>query len=118
VTTRETVERYFDVLRARGSWESWLADDLAFTVLASPPRTISGKAAFLQATRNFYSMIAECSVRELVAEGDRAIALTRYRLQPPNGASAFDSDVAEAFRVRDGKIAGFQICFDTAPYPK
>jgi hypothetical protein len=37
---------------------------------------------------------------------------------PPNGSAAFESDVAELFTVRDGRIESFTICFDTAPYPK
>jgi ketosteroid isomerase-like protein len=57
-------------------------------------------------------------VNSLVSENDRVIALTHYRLQPPNGLMGFESDVAEAFVVRDGKIADFRIYFDSAPYPK
>ncbi len=50
-------------------------------------------------------------------KGARACALTRYQLQAPSG-SRFQSDVAELFTVRNGKIAAFAIYFDTAPFPK
>jgi len=56
-------------------------------------------------------------VRSLIVDGATACALTRYELQPPRGA-AFQSDVAEIFTVRDGKIDTFGIYFDTSPYPK
>lgn len=51
-------------------------------------------------------------------DGNRVVALTRYQLQPPNGAAAFPSDVAEVFGVRDGRVASLDIYFDTAPYPR
>ena len=49
-------------------------------------------------------MITGVEVRDLIVDGDQACALTRYELQPP-GRSAFGSDVAEVFGVRDGKIS-------------
>lgn len=63
-------------------------------------------------------MVNDWTLRTLVIEGDRAIALTHYRVQPPNGAPAFDNDEAEAFIVRGQTISDFKICFDSAPCPK
>ena len=57
-------------------------------------------------------------LRDLLVDGERACALTRYMVRPPNGAPEFPSDVAELFTVRNGKIASLGIYFDTAPYPK
>ena len=62
-------------------------------------------------------MITALEVRDLMVEGDKACALTRYDLQPPRGP-AFKSDVAEVFAVRDGKITSFDIYFDSSPFPK
>jgi len=118
MTTRPTIERYFERLRERVGWDAYLADDVVFTSLTSPNRTVSGKEPFLQATRRFYGSIAHVDVRELLVDGDRACAFTRYVIQPANGAPSFESDVAELFTVRDGRIESFAICFDTAPYPK
>lgn len=118
MTTRETIKGYIQALRARGAWDALLDDEVTFTSLASPNKVVSGKPAVVQGLKRFYSMMTELSVNSLVVEDDRAIALTRYRLQPPNGAPSFESDVAEAFVVREEKITEFRICFDTAPYPK
>jgi ketosteroid isomerase-like protein len=63
-------------------------------------------------------MIAGVELRSLIVEGEKACALTRYRLSPPKDAPAFTSDVAEVFSVRDDKIASFDIYFDSAPFPK
>jgi ketosteroid isomerase-like protein len=118
MTTRETVQRYFDALKQKKGWETFLADDIAFTSHTSPVKQLNGRDTYLQATKRFYSMIANVSVRDLIVEGDKACALTRYELQPPTGAPAFESDVAEIFSVSNGKIDSLAIYFDTAPFPK
>jgi len=56
-------------------------------------------------------------VKDLLIDGHKACALTRYQLQPPAGP-AFSSDVAEVFEVRDGKINSLDIYFDSSPFPK
>jgi ketosteroid isomerase-like protein len=53
-----------------------------------------------------------------MVEDDRAVALTWYQVKSPGNHPSFTSDVAEVYRVRDGKIVSFGIYFDTAPYPK
>jgi ketosteroid isomerase-like protein len=115
---RATIEQYFEKLSAKRGWESMLADDMSFTSFAVPNRHVKGKEVFLQATSRFYGMIRSLELRQLLVDGDRVVALTRYQLQPPGGAAAFTSDVAEIFLVRDGRIATFDIYFDTAPYPR
>lgn len=118
MTTRETIQGYFDRLVQKQGWESLLADDIVFTSLTSPVERVSGKDACLQATRPFYSTVKAVEVRDFLVDGERACVLTRYEVQPPNGAPAFHSDVAEIFSVRDGKIVSFSIYFDPSPYPK
>ncbi len=117
MSTRETIERYFHELKRKGKWESLLADGLRFTSFTSPVKEIMGKAAYLESTKRFFSMVISVDVRDLIVEGAKACALTRYQLQPP-GSSRFESDVAELFTVKDGKIDAFAIYFDTSPFPK
>lgn len=117
MATAEVVRDYFAALSRKQGWEAFLADDLAFTSHASPGRQVSGKDAYLAATRRFFSLISAVEVRDVIVEGAKACALTRYELQPPGGR-AFQSDVAEVFVVRDGRIATLDIYFDSAPYPK
>lgn len=117
MSTREIVQRYFQELAQRGRWESFLADDLKFTSFTSPVREVTGKAAYLEATKRFFSMIMSVDVRDVIIDGAKACALTRYQLQPPGG-KRFQSDVAELFTVRNGKIETFAIYFDTSPFPK
>lgn len=116
MNTRQTIEAYLEGVAKGSGWQAVLADDLEFTSYQSPVASITEKAAFLEGTKRFYSMIRKIEVRDLIVEGDRGCALTRYELQGPDGC-AFSSDVAETFTVRGGKIVAFGIYFDTAPYP-
>jgi ketosteroid isomerase-like protein len=118
MNTRQTVERYFDQLKRHSGWEALLADDMTFTSFTIPNKRVDGKVSYLEATKRFYSTIARVEVRELLVDGDRACAFTHYDLQPPNGGPAFQSDVAEVFSVKDGKIGSLGIYFDSAPFPK
>jgi len=118
MTTRATIEHYFDRLANRGDWEASFADDMTFTSHTSPVKEVQTKAAYLSATKRFYSTIGTVEVRQLLVDGDRAVALTRYEIRPPNGSPPFSSDVAEVFRVKGDAIASLDIYFDSAPFPK
>ncbi len=117
VTTKDTIEGYFGSLKKKKGWESFLSDDMIFTSFTSPIKQVSGRGPYLESTKRFYSMIASVELRDLLVEGNKACALTRYELQPPGGP-AFRCDVAELFGVRDGRIISFDIYFDSAPFPK
>jgi len=118
MTTRATIEQYFDRLAQRGDWESTFADAMTFTSYTSPVKELKSKTAFLSATKRFYASIGSAHVRELLVDGDRAVALTRYEIRPPKDAPSFTSDVAEVFRVKDDAILSLEIYFDSAPFPK
>lgn len=115
--TAQIVRDYLAALGRGQGWESFLAQDLAFTSHASAGKRLSGKDAYLASTQRFFSMIASLEVTRLIVDGTQACALTRYELRPPAGP-AFHSEVAEVFTVRDGKIAALGIWFDSAPFPK
>ena len=117
MTTRETIQAYLESLKQKNGWEAFLADDMTFASFTTPIKRVTGKAAYLEATKRFYSMITALEVKGLLVDADKACVLTQYVLQPPGGA-AFESHVAELFEVRDGKISSFYIYFDSAPFPK
>lgn len=117
MTTRAVIDDYFRRLKDKADWPACLADDMVFTSFTSPSKRVDGRAAYLEATRRFYSTIVAVNVKDLLVDGAKACVMTRYDLQAP-GSPAFSTDVAEVFQVRDGKIASFDIYFDTAPFPK
>jgi ketosteroid isomerase-like protein len=116
MSTRNVVESYFKALETRKGWESLLTADVVFTSFTIPNRQITGKPAYIEATKRFYSTIQSFELRGLIVEGSKACAQTRYQLKGPAGV--FQSDVAEIFTVRDGKIDTLGIYFDSAPFPK
>jgi ketosteroid isomerase-like protein len=117
MTTKAVIEGYFASLKQNKDWDSFLAEDIVFTSFTSPVKQVTGKEAYLESTKRFYGGIVTFEIRDLLIDGDRACALTSYQLQRP-GSPVFESNVAEVFRVRDGKIVSFDIYFDSAPFPK
>jgi ketosteroid isomerase-like protein len=117
MTTKETIQQYFDRLARKSGWDESFAQDMGFTSHISPVKQVKGRDAYLESTKRFYSTIGSVQVRNLLVEGDRAVALTHYEIRPPNLPS-FTTDVAEVFSVRAGKIQALDIYFDTAPFPK
>jgi|SRR6185436_400944 len=117
MTTKETLTSYFECLKQLKGWDSFLAEDMAFTSFTSPIKEVRGRETYLQSTRRFFAMVTAVEVRDLLIEGEKACALTRYELRPPVG-NPFRCDVAEVFTVKDGRIASLAIYFDSAPFPK
>jgi ketosteroid isomerase-like protein len=117
MTTRDTIQRYFESLREKSGWEGFLSDDVAFSSFVNPIKHVTGKAEYLEATKRFFSMIKAVELMSILVDGEKACAVTRYELQAPNG-STFESRVAELFEVRDGKIISLSIYFDSSPFPK
>lgn len=117
MTTRDTIQSYFDSLKGNSGWEAFLSEEIVFTSFTSPVKRVSGRAAYLEATKRFFSMIKALEIKGILVDDERACVLTRYELQVPGGP-AFEAQVAELFEVRDGKIKSLEIYFDSAPFPK
>ena len=108
MTTKDTVQGYFTRLRQKEEWELLLSDEMVFTSFTSPVKQVTGKAAFLEATKRFYSTIISVTVKDLIIDGEKACALTHYELLAPK-ANTLNSDVAEIFTVKNGKIDSFAL---------
>lgn len=115
--TKDTIQAYFNALTDKKNWQSFLADDMAFASFGTPLKQLVGRDAYVESTKRFFSLIKRVQVKDILVDGDRACALTLYDLQPPGGP-VFESNVAEIFTVRDGKITSLSIYFDSAPFPK
>ena len=113
MNTKDTVQKYLDSIT--NGYESLLSDDVRFNSLTSPSRGVAGKAAFVGAVKNFYSKVAGFEIIDLMVDGDRACALTRYQVRGKSG-DTFTSDVAEVFTVKGGKVDSLSIYFDATPY--
>jgi len=117
MATGDIVQGYFDGLKAKEGWEAFLSDEVQFTSFTTPIKRVTGRAAYLESTKRFYSMIKALEIKGILVDGETACVLTRYELQPPAGP-VFESHVAEVFVVRRDKIGSLDIYFDTAPFPR
>ena len=116
--TRAIVDRYFAALHSGKGWQDSFAEDVRFVSHTVPPRELQGREAFVVGTGRFYDSIRSFEVRQVLVNGDLAVALTSYQIQPPGNAAPFQSDVAEVFRIRGDRVIGFEIYFDSSPFPK
>jgi len=117
MTTKDIIQGYFDSLKRKSRWDTFLADGITFASFVTPIKQVAGKSAYLESTSRFFSMVTAVEVKDLIVDGDRACALTRYQLQPPGGP-AIESHVAEVFKVSNEKISSLEIYFDSAAFPK
>lgn len=70
----------------------------------SPVKRITGRMPYLEATKRFYPMITALEVKDLVVDGNKACALTRYEPQPPS-VTCFKSHIAEVLYISEYDIA-------------
>ena len=103
MSTREVVRDYFDRLARKADWEALLGDDFRFTSCTSPVKEVVGKSPFREATKRFYSSIQSFELRDLVVDGAKACAFTRYQLRSPTGTT---------FSERRGRVVYGQKCPD------
>ena len=112
MSTRDTIQSYYNSLKQKEGWESFLADEMTFI---NNGKQLKGKDAALEGFGRFFSMVHSLEVKEFLIEDEKASAVIRYALQSPNGKTFF-SDVAEFVTIKNGKFVSFAIYFDTAPY--
>jgi len=74
-----------------------------------------GKEPFV--TNNFFKMVRNLKVKEMIVESEMACTVVSYDLMSPRGKN-FSSDVAEIWKIKDGKLASLAIYFDTAAFQK
>jgi ketosteroid isomerase-like protein len=111
--TREILEKYYTGLSNRGDWHSMLSEEILLTgTIAKESR---GKEPFIN--NNFFKMVRGLKVKEMIVENEKACSLVSYDLMSPKGKS-FASDVAEIWKVKDGKLDSLAIYFDTAAFQK
>ena len=115
MTIDSTIQEYFEALSSGQDWPAYLAETLTFTSHGTPKKQVTGRDAYVASTKGFYAMIRSLELRQLIVDENRACALVRYVLQPPEGAP-FTCDVAEVFSVKEDRIDSFEIYFDSAPF--
>lgn len=110
MTTKETIEKYFDALH-KGGWESYIADDFVF-VNTNLDKVAHGKAAYLEGAGRFFKTTTAVEIRQMLIENEKSAVIARYHVRSPSG-NAGVCDVAEFLTVKDEKLTSSAIFFDT-----
>ncbi len=116
MTTKELLEIYYKGFAQKKSWDSVIADDFQFVGgdMTKTTPTV-GKAAYIEVIKRFSQLFTAMRVKEMIIDGDSACVIGNYDYVFPNGKS-INGDVAEIWKVRNGKLGSLTIFFDTLTF--
>lgn len=114
--TKELLEIYYKGFAQKKDWESVLSDDFKFTGgdMVNPNTTVS-KAAYIEVIKRFSQLFSSMRVKKMIVDGDNACVIGNYDYVFPNGKS-INGNVAEIWKVRNGKLDSLTIFFDTLTF--
>jgi ketosteroid isomerase-like protein len=116
MTTRELLEVYYKGLAQKRGWETVIADDFTFIGGDMTKTTpIVGKQAYAEVIKRFSKWFTDMRAKDVIVSDDGAFVLANYDFTFPNGKS-INANVAELWKVKNGKLDMLTIFFDTANF--
>jgi ketosteroid isomerase-like protein len=97
-----------------------LADDVEWSEPEAGPAPFAGTRHGRDAVARLFQQLVEIAVpeqfepREFLADGDRVVALGRYRFRVKDTGRTWATEWAMVWSFRDGKVARFRIYKDSA----
>jgi ketosteroid isomerase-like protein len=97
-----------------------MADDVTWTLPEMEGIPFAGKRTGRASVTEFFASVGatqeplKFEPRELIAEGDRVVALGTYEWRVKTTGREFSGDFAHAWTIRDGKVTEFHEYTDTA----
>lgn len=117
-TTKQLLETYYRGFARKEGWEGVIADDFKFIggdMAHTEP--VVGKAAYVEVINRFSRVFQRMHVKEMTIDGPNACVIGNYDYLFPNG-KRMNGDVAEIWKVKDGKLDSLRIFFDTLTFDK
>jgi ketosteroid isomerase-like protein len=115
MSTHDLVQSYYNSLnRKDDKWQELYDTDAVFSD-ASKTVNAKGKAAVIQSFIPFLQGIESVKVKQMIVEGAEACAIAGYLYVNSKGQK-MSQDVAEAWKIRNGKLAELTIYFDLLAY--
>jgi ketosteroid isomerase-like protein len=116
MTTRELLETYYKGLAKKRGWETVIADDFKFMGGDMTKTTpVVGKQAYVEVINRFSKWFTDMRAKNVFVSDDGAFVLANYDYTFPNGKS-INANVAELWKVKNGKLDMLTIFFDTANF--
>lgn len=116
--TKELLEAYYHGLSQKNGWEAVISDDFKFIGGDMTKRDpIVGKKAYIEILQRFGKLFGNMRVKEMFIRDNDAFVVANYDYVFPGG-KAVNGDVAELWKVKDGKLDELTIYFDTLSFEK
>ena len=116
MTTRELLETYYKGLAKKRGWETVIADDFKFIGGDMTKTTpVVGKQAYVEVINRFSKWFTDMRAKNVFVSDDGAFVSANYDYTFPNGKS-INANVAELWKVKNGKLDMLTIFFDTANF--
>jgi ketosteroid isomerase-like protein len=115
MTPKDIVEQYYDNLVQKNAvWPTLFADDVIFAD-AGMNINQAGKEAVTKSFEKFLETIEDIRVKQIITENENVCAIVRYSYKNSEGEE-LSQDVAEIWKVKDGKLSSLTIYFDITAY--
>ncbi len=114
--TNELLNIYYQGLAKKNGWETALSEDFKFIggdMTKQEP--VVGKHSYIEVINRFGKLFTDVRPVKMFVHGDEAFVLANYDYNFPNGKS-INANVAELWKVHDGKLESLTIFFDTAGF--
>jgi ketosteroid isomerase-like protein len=116
MSIKELLEVYYQAFSAKSDFGSVLADDFEYTGGdMSNPRTLVGKAAYIEVINRFSQLFKSMKVEKMIIQKESACVIGNYDFIFPNGKH-INGNVAEIWAAENGKLKSLTIYFDTLTF--
>ncbi|SEW51562.1 nuclear transport factor 2 family protein [Chitinophaga arvensicola] len=114
--TRKLLDFYYKGFAEKANWESVIAEDFRYTGGdMNNTNPVIGKQAYIDIIKRFSQRFEAMRVQQMVVDGDNATVIGNYDFVFPNGVK-INGNVAECWRVKDGKLSSLTLYFDTLTF--
>lgn len=115
MTPKEVVWQYYDNLAQKNDkWASLFAEDITFSDSAMNINE-AGKDAVTKSFEQFLKGVEDFRVKLMIGENETVIAIVNYDFVNSH-EEKFNQDVAEVWKVKDGKLSSLILYFDITAF--
>ncbi len=117
-STKQLLETYYKGFAQKEEWEVVISDDFKYfggDMTKTAPTV--GKVAYMEVIKRFSRVFQTMRVKEMIIEGENACVIGNYDFKFPNDVS-MNGDVAEIWKVKNGKLDSLTIFFDSLTFDK